>query len=81
MSNWDFISVSDQYARFPELSSVEVKKLQEWTELQPHLPDISGELNASMFTHRVLIICQQISIGRLVYTRVIYLCCVRGIIK
>lgn len=44
MSKWNFISVSDQYKRFPELKVDEVKKLLEWAELQPHLPDISGEL-------------------------------------
>lgn len=46
MSECHFISVSDQYARFPDLSADEVKKLQDWAELQPHLPDISGELDA-----------------------------------
>lgn len=43
MSKWNFIAVSDQYARFGQLNAGEVKKLLEWTKLQPHLPDISGE--------------------------------------
>lgn len=43
MSKWNFISVNEQYARFPELQEEEVKKLQEWVKLQPHLPNISGK--------------------------------------
>lgn len=41
----EYASCDEQYKKFPQLDKAEVLKLQEWYEMQPHLPHITGDLN------------------------------------
>lgn len=38
-------SVDEQYKKFSQLNKEEVLKLKDWYEKQPHLPNITGELD------------------------------------